>query len=176
MPDSPDIRVAPVTPALAGAVRALRVAPEQYPYVGDVEFNLIDAERDPQSDAMAVLADGQVIGFYRLDHAPTLVTCQPLPAGIGLRAFLIDRAHQGRGLGSRAIAAACRDIERRYPGKRILGLNVDCRNVAAVRAYRKAGFVDSGELYFGGSAGPQQLMLRRLGPVPAMAVGESRDG
>ena len=52
MTDAADIHVTPVTPALAPAVRALRVAADQYPYVGDVTFNLIDAERDPLSDAM----------------------------------------------------------------------------------------------------------------------------
>lgn len=172
MPDRPEISVVPVTPALAPAVRALRVAPDQYPYVGDVSFNLIDAERDPQSDAMAILADGAVVGFYRLDYAPTIVTCKPLAAGIGLRAFFIDRDHQGKGLGTRAIAAACRDIQQRHPERRVLALNVNCRNIAAIRAYRNAGFVDSGELYFGGSAGPQHLMLRRLG----QAAGDARQG
>ena len=33
----PDIRVTPVTPALATAVRALRVAADQYAYVGDID-------------------------------------------------------------------------------------------------------------------------------------------
>ena len=163
MTDAADIHVTPVTPALAPAVRALRVAADQYPYVGDVTFNLIDAERDPLSDAMVILAGDEVIGFYRLDYAPTTVTCKPLEAAIGLRAFLIDRNRQGRGLGTRAIRACCEDIQRRHPDRRVLALNVNCRNVAAIRAYRNAGFVDSGELYFGGSAGPQHLMLRRLG-------------
>jgi hypothetical protein len=45
---------------------------------------------------------------------------------------------------------------------RLLALNVNCRNIAAIRAYRNAGFVDSGELVFGGPAGPQHLMLRSL--------------
>ncbi len=159
----PAIRVAPVTPDLAPAVRALLVAADQYAYVGDVTFNLIDAERDPLSDAMAILADDKVVGFYRLDYAPTTVTCTPLEASIGLRAFLIDRSCQGCGLGTRAIRAVCEDIHLRHPDKRVLALNVNCRNLAAIRAYRNAGFVDSGELYFGGSAGPQHLMLRRLG-------------
>jgi len=163
MHENAAIRVAPVTPELAERVRALRVDADQYAYVGDVSFNLIDAERDPLSDAMAILADDQVIGFYRLDYAATIVTCKPLDAGIGLRAFLIDRSCQGQGLGTRAIGAVCEDIHRRHPDKRVLALNVNCRNLAAIRAYRNAGFVDTGELYFGGSAGPQHLMLRRLG-------------
>lgn len=163
MPAMPDIRVLPVTPDLADAVRALRLAPGQYAHVGDVSFNLADAEANPDSDAMAVLAGDTVIGFYRLDHRPTAVSWKPLlGASVVLRAFLLDRAWQGRGLAVRAILACCADLARRRPACRLLALNVDCCNLAAVRAYRQAGFVDTGELHFGGSAGPQRLMLRGL--------------
>jgi RimJ/RimL family protein N-acetyltransferase len=158
-----DIRVTPVTPGLAPAVRALRVAADQYAYVGAIEVNLLDAERTPDSEAMAILADDSVIGFYRLDHAPGIAASKPLGAGaVGLRAFLLDRAWQGRGLAGGALRAVCGDLRRRHPQARLLALNVDCRNLAAISAYRGAGFVDSGELVFGGAAGPQRLMLREV--------------
>lgn len=158
-----DIRVTPVTPELTPAVRALRVAADQYAYVGAIEVNLLDAERTPDSEAMAILSDDSVIGFYRLDHAPGIVASKPLGAGaVGLRAFLLDRAWQGRGLAAPALRAACGDLRRRHPRARLLALNVDCRNLAAIRAYRNAGFVDSGDLVFGGAAGPQRLMLREV--------------
>jgi len=159
----PTVRVARVTGELAPQVRALRVAPDQYSFVGDVEFNLVDAQRDPRSDAMAILADDEVIGFYRLDYAPTIVAWKPVPASVGLRSFLIDRRYQGHGYGTAAVEACCADVRRRHPERRLLALNVNCMNRGAIRAYRKAGFVDTGELYFGGSAGPQHLMLRSLG-------------
>ena len=159
----PTVRVARVTGELAPQVRALRVAPDQYSFVGDVEFNLVDAQRDPRSDAMAILADDEVIGFYRLDYAPTIVAWKPVPASVGLRSFLIDRRYQGHGYGTAAVEACCADVRRRHPEPRLLALNVNCMNRGAIRAYRKAGFVDTGELYFGGSAGPQHLMLRSLG-------------
>lgn len=162
MMQPPAIRVAPVTPELAAQVRALRVAPEQYSFVGDISFNLVDAERDPRSDAMAILNGGDAIGFYRLDYAPTIVAWKPVPASVGLRAFLIDRRFQGRGFGTCAIAACCADLRQRHPERKLLALNVNCCNRSAIRAYRNAGFVDTGELYFGGSAGPQHLMLRSL--------------
>lgn len=163
MPDMPELRVAPVTPELAPAVRALRVCTDQYAFVGDIAFNLVDAERNPDSDAMAILLGDTVIGFYRLDYAPTVVAWKPIcGASVGLRALTIDRRWQGRGLGTRAIAAACADLRRRHPDRRLLALNVDCSNVVAIGAYRNAGFVDTGELYFGGRAGPQRLLVREL--------------
>ncbi|MGI8560219.1 MAG: GNAT family N-acetyltransferase [Luteimonas sp.] len=163
MPAAPTIRVAPATPDLADAVRALRVAPGQLPYVGDASFNLAAAAADPNSDAMAILADDAVIGFYRLDYRPTAVSWKPLRAtSVVLRAFMLDRVWQGRRLAVRAILACCGDLSRRHPARRLLALNVDCCNVAAIRAYRQAGFVDTGELHRGGRAGPQRLMLRGL--------------
>jgi len=159
----PDLHVAPVTPELGEAVRRLRVAPDQAPFVGDTGFNLDDALRDPRSDAMAILVGAVAIGFYRIDHAPTIVARRSIgEASLGLRAFFIDADWQGRGLGTRAVQACCEDLRTRHPGRRLLALNVNCRNVAAINAYRKAGFVDTGELYLGGSAGPQHLMVRRL--------------
>ncbi len=164
MPAAPALRVALVTPALAEAVRGLRVAPGQHAHVGDVSFNLADAEANPDSEAMAILADDRVIGFYRLDYRPTVIVRVPLrSAAVVLRAFLLDRAWQGRGLAGGALLACCRDVSCRHPRRRLMALNVDCRNVVAVRAYRQAGFVDCGELVFGGSAGPQHVMLRQLG-------------
>ena len=67
--------------------------------------------------------------------------------------------------------ALCDDLQRRHPQRRLLVLMVNCRNRAAVAAYRKAGFVDTGELHRGGRAGPQHLMLRGLNDV-----GQSRHG
>ena len=167
VPDAPPaIAVRPVTAALADAVRALQVAPGQADYVGDTAFNLAQAQADPLSEAMAVLAGDTVAGFYRLDFADNAVAGRSLGApSVGLRAFMLDRAWQGRGLGTRATTALCADLQRRHPRRRLLLLTVNCRNVAAIAAYRHAGFVDSGELYRGGRAGPQHLMLRALGGV-----------
>jgi RimJ/RimL family protein N-acetyltransferase len=160
------IRVQTVTTDLAGGVRALQVAPDQRDYVGDAAFNLEQALADPSSEAMAILADEVVIGFYRLDFAPNAVAGRSFGApAVGLRAFMLDVTRQRRGYGTRAVLALCGDLQRRHPQRRLLVLMVNCRNRAAVAAYRKAGCVDTGELHRGGRAGPQHLMLRSLGVV-----------
>lgn len=160
---APAIGVQPVTAALVAGVRALQVSPEQREYVGDAAFNLEQAQADPLSEAMAILADDRVIGFYRLDFAPNAVAGRGFGTpSVGLRAFMLDISRQGRGFGTRAVVAACEDLRRRHPQRRLLVLMVNCRNRAAVAAYRKAGFVDTGELHAGGRAGPQHLMLRGL--------------
>lgn len=158
-----EVGVVPVDATLAPTVRRLRVTAAQRPFVGDAGFNLDDALRDPLSDAMAILAGGQVIGFYRLDRAPNAVTGRALAQPhLGLRAFLVDHRQQGRGLGTLAVRACCDDAARRHPRHRLLALTVNCRNHAAIATYRRAGFEDSGELFHGGDAGPQHLLLYRL--------------
>lgn len=168
------VHVRVVDASLEDAVRALRVAPAQRASVGDVAFNLADARRVPGSEAMAILAGDAVIGFYRLDHVAAVVAPQRLgPGTVGLRAFLLDAAWQGRGFAVPALRACCADLARRWPAATLLALNVDCANLVALAAYRRAGFVDTGALLAGGAGGPQRLMLRRLG---AAGVGESGHG
>ncbi|MGY1426264.1 GNAT family N-acetyltransferase [Lysobacter sp. A289] len=163
MHEPADIQVVVADATHVTAIRSLRVAPGQSAFVGDIAFNLADAQRDRLSDAMAILHAGQLVGFYRLDRAPHAVTGRRLDQPhLGLRAFVIDRQHQGRGLGIRAIRACCADALRRYPQRRLLALTVNCDNSVALAAYARAGFRDTGELYPGGPAGPQRLMLCHL--------------
>ncbi len=152
-----------MTPARVAAATALQVAPGQDVFVGDTAFNVADACRAPDSDAMAILRDDVVIGFYRIDRAASVASRVPLGSGsLGLRAFMIDRRWQGRGYAARALAACCGDLARSRPDAALLALNVECRNVVAIRTYRSAGFVDTGQLLAGGRGGPQRLMLRAL--------------
>jgi RimJ/RimL family protein N-acetyltransferase len=164
------VRVAPVTDpdaAAATAVRGLRVAHDQARFVGDTAFNLGDTLRDPMSEAMAVYADDEVVGFYRLDFAPNAVVGRSLGApAVGLRAFVIDQRAQGRGYGTRAMTACCDDLRLRHPDRALLVLTVNVANPAAIAAYLRAGFVDTGELFHGGSAGAQHIMLYSLRSVP----------
>ncbi|MEZ0471717.1 GNAT family N-acetyltransferase [Luteimonas salinilitoris] len=159
-----DVRVTRLAPALAGAARRLRLAPGQQSYVGDVACNVELALAAPRCDAMAILRGDDLIGFYRLDYAQTIMARRWLGrATVSLRSFVLDRGVQGRGFGTLAVAACCADLERRRPARRLLALNVHVGNRAALGAYRSAGFVDTGELHAGGGGGPQHLLVRRLG-------------
>ena len=167
-PAPPEVRVGVVSPMLAPAVRTLQVAPEQLQFVGDTAYNLEQTRLDPNSEAMAVLAGERVVGFYRLDFCVEAIAGRALgEPSVGLRAYAIDRREQGRGYGTAAMRACIEDLRRRHPQRRLLALTVNVRNRAAIAAYLKAGFYDTGELYHGGSAGPQHLMLYRLAAAPS---------
>ena len=156
------VHVARVSPALARGVRAVEVAPEQAAFVGNIAINLAEALDDPDSEAMAILANGRVVGFYRLDFSqPGLLGPRNRAPAVSLRSFAIDRREQGQGHGLRAMQALLRDLARRHPRCRLLVLAVNRRNDAARRLYARCGLVRSG-LVVGGRAGPQDVLLRLL--------------
>lgn len=168
------VRVSVVSPMLAPTVRRLQVDPEQMQYVGDTAYNLEQTRLDPNSEAMAVLAGERVVGFYRLDFSVAAIAGRSLgEPSVGLRAYVIDRREQGRGYGTQGMLACATDLRRRYPERRLLALTVNVRNRAAYGVYLKAGFADTGELYHGGAAGPQHLMLLRLAPPASPSLPSS---
>ena len=122
------VRVVVAVGAVVG-VRAVQVSAEQAAFVGNTAFNLLDAQSDPASEPMAILANGRVIGFYRLDFAPRSVVGRDLGTPhAGIRAFCLDRAQQGHGYGMRAAIAMANDLARRHRDRRMLVLAVHCCN------------------------------------------------
>ncbi|WP_407538630.1 GNAT family N-acetyltransferase [Deinococcus radiomollis] len=121
------------------------------------------AEAAPDSEAMVIVAGNQVVGFYRLDFMPGAVAARNFgEPSAGLRGFFIDSRFQGRGLGRFAMDAVIEDLRRRHPTVRVLALSVNQRNPVARQLYLRSGFQDHGEVFPGGSAGPQDVMVRRL--------------
>lgn len=163
MPSAPP-RVEPLSPLQAAAARRLRLLPAQAVYAGDIAFHVDNALQAPDSEAMAVLVDATVVGFYRLDFPTARGPAAEADTrrSVTLRAFALDTAWQGRGLGLPVLTACCADLEHRHPTRDALTLTVDCANTVAVRLYRRAGFSIQTTLP-GGRAGPQYLMRRPLG-------------
>ena len=46
----------------------------------------------------------------------------------------------------------------RHPDATYLALTVNVSNERAIRAYLRAGFTDTGRLYYGGRLGPQHVL------------------
>lgn len=157
------VKVAPVSAFLRPDVVALRVSEAQVPFVGEMPQLLQLAEDAPCSEPMAVLLGEQVIGYYRLDFTPGAIAFRDFGRpSAGLRGFFIGAGWQGQGHGTAAVRAMKADLNTRHPECELLALTVNVRNPAARQVYLKTGFVDSGELYFGGAAGPQHVMVCEL--------------
>lgn len=165
VPDS-HVTVRPVTDAMAARLCDLRVETAQYRYVGDIQAALFDAAGKPQCQAMAVLLGDEVVGFYCIDFA-----CGDAHRAV-LRGLRIDRNHQGRGLGRRALAACIDDLRRRHPGVRTLVAHVDHGNRRAIDLYRGAGFREADAWDFGGPLPQQQLELALDAGQPPDDVGK----
>lgn len=163
MPELAAIRVVPVTPDLHAALLPLHVTPPQRDYVGDIAISLADAAGSTRSTPMAILRGSTPVGYYRIEaNAGTVCGRDFDQHAVGLRSFFIDHRWQRQGLASQALAALVTDLSTRHPAARLLVLLVNCRNLAALRLYLRAHFVDTGELYHGGRAGPQHLLWRAL--------------
>ncbi len=159
----------------AGPLReaALRLAPrpEQEEFSGRAGQTLPLAERDPARHPYVLLEAGRPVAFLVLDETPS--DADP-SADLLLRGFLVDAAAQGRGVATRAVAALPDVVRRDFPAARTVVLTVNVRP-AARAVYLRGGFVDAGELYLGGSAGPQHVLRLDVGAtgagVPASEVG-----
>lgn len=161
------VQVHPVDASLREAVIALAVQPGQDIFVGTVADSLADVAVCPGSEALALLEKGEVVGYVRIDRTAAAVADHALAAdAVALRSFLIDARHQGRGLGTHALAAIASYVAGRHPDRQRILLTVNVRNEGAIRAYARAGYVDSGTLYHGGSAGPQHVLWAPLPPSP----------
>jgi RimJ/RimL family protein N-acetyltransferase len=141
---------------------ALRLAPhpEQEEFSGRADQTLPLAERDPARHPYVLVEDGTAVAFLVLDQTPT--DADPT-ADLLLRGFLVDAAAQGRGVATRAVAALPDVVRRDFPSARSVVLTVNVRNPVARSVYVRGGFVDAGELYLGGSAGPQHVLRLELG-------------
>jgi ribosomal protein S18 acetylase RimI-like enzyme len=163
MPEKPVIRVAPANHSLQAAMLQLSVRASQQAYVGKIDNLLADVANCPDAEPMAICLGSEPVGYYLLDpHSRSVAGRDFDVPALGLRAFFIDARWQGRGLGTLALAALVEDVIGRHGDARLLVLSVNVSNEAAIRMYQGAGFSRSGELYHGGRAGPQHLMLRTL--------------
>lgn len=147
-----------------GAVAEMAVAANQTDFVGDpLRMMLISLEEESRSPYV-IEANGVGVGVLTLQRgAAGLAGWQDDDSAWLLRGFLIDSKSQGQGLGALAARAAVGEARkltaRQGGGQTGVVLSVNERNPAAIAAYAKAGFVDTGR-YLGGNSGPQRIMYR----------------
>lgn len=153
-----------------GAVAGMSLLPGQERFVGDPLRMALAGLAEESRHPFVVESGGAAAG---------LLTLQSSAAGLAgwaddqsawlLRGFLIDRRHQGKGLGAIAAAAAveaARKLTARHQSAESgVVLSVNDENPAGLSAYRRAGFTDAGP-YLGGSAGPQRTMFHSFGDTP----------
>lgn len=155
---SDTITLSRIPPRRLTELADLRQHPGQYANDG-ADMILDDT---PGLSFHAIHADGQLVGMFKLDPNYAERHDFAESTDLGLRGVLIDAALQGRGFGTAAMAALPGHAAMQYPQKRRLVLTVNLLNPAAYMAYIKAGFRDQGQIYSGGSRGPQHILCTDL--------------
>lgn len=140
------------------AVAQVQLAPEQIPFAGTAAEFLADESETLHRHIIKIADD--VVGFFKIDtaYAEQFDFCPPKV--LGLRAFVIGAAYQGKGLGTQAVQALQTYLAQHYTNYNAIYLTVNCRNLGAKKCYLKGGFVDTGEQYLGGAAGAQHIMYQ----------------
>lgn len=171
------VRLEPLSPAtdprLLAAVLALDPGPDQERYCMPASRTYPPASADAARVPFAVVLTGQSggddggvpVGFGVLDRRGHLDHLLDDPAqGLLLRAFYIDSGRQGQGYGAAAARAARALAHQLEPTAQLLVLCVHTSNTAGLRAYGRAGFVDTGGRWQPTAADPQVVMAAALQP------------
>ncbi|EAR07680.1 GNAT family N-acetyltransferase [Reinekea blandensis] len=152
--------VRPYQPDDRDALLNLAVHDEQIPFVGHMADLLAanSATRHP----FVLETNGTLVGFFHIDTGYADEYDFAHAGDVGLRAFLIDHRHQGNGFGRQTMTHLPRLMQTHFPHAKRLVLTVNCKNPTAYQLYCRNGFIDDGELYHGGAAGPQHVLRMPL--------------
>lgn len=154
--------VRPDDEPLRRAVLGTQPRPGQEAWASTAAQTLPAADADPDRTPFAVLDGPRVVGFGVLDRGDLLRRLVDDPArAVLLRGFYLDGSAQGAGLGTAAAARVPQLARSVHPGTELVVLTVDGENAAAMRAYRHAGYVDTGVLALGAGSEPQHVLVAR---------------
>jgi RimJ/RimL family protein N-acetyltransferase len=169
-------------PGARDAVRALAVDARQIEFAGTIETAIrVCEEGDPANvRGLALLVADRVAGFVVLKRGPA-APAWAAPEDAVVSGLRIDLSMQGRGIGTAALHALADWVRENWPDRVRFALRVDEDNIAAIRAYAKAGWVEVGERRIG-RVGPERTLLLSLHqdapgarPLPsARALGVNR--
>ncbi|MBE1446722.1 GNAT family N-acetyltransferase [Paenibacillus sp. OAS669] len=122
------------------AVRGLELEEEQKKFVAlpsaVIDLSLEDAARHP----VVILMDEEPAGFFVLHHSEEFQALAGNENALLLRAFSIDRNHQGKGLAGIVMNQLPEFVIRHFPEANEIVLAVNESNTIAKRLYEKAGF------------------------------------
>ncbi len=154
------LSIEPLREAHYPQLEQLGVTAQQLEFVGSLD-EILGMLSDTVHPHVVVHKD-QVVGFFLLDICYWYEHAFCPKNGLGLRAYFIAQQFQGLGYGAQALDELVNYARYAYKRKSAVYLTVNCRNDLAKACYLKSGFVDTDELYMGGSIGPQHIMRRSI--------------
>ncbi|OGT32013.1 MAG: hypothetical protein A3E87_10705 [Gammaproteobacteria bacterium RIFCSPHIGHO2_12_FULL_35_23] len=130
---------------------------EQYFSDGEVFEKYAD---NPKKYLIGMFGEEEIIGCFYLDFEENnLDQYFSNKSLVVLKGLSIRHNFQGKGIGKLAILEFLDTVPNLHFNKKIeiIVLSVNCKNIAAQRLYKSAGFIDTHEIYYGGKAGPQHV-------------------
>lgn len=94
-----------------------------------------------------IWVDDQAVGYFQLNFSEQETAHYASGGDVcGLEAMCIDYAWQGHGIAGRALRLLPSLLAREHSAIARVNLTVACHNIIAIRAYEKAGFVNTMEV------------------------------
>jgi len=137
-------------------VKKLAVYDDQVKYVGTIKD--LFGNRLDSWNFQLIEANEEIVGFFNIDTGYASQYEFAYENEIGLRAFFISSEHQGNGYCTGTMKKLPEYLKENYQEYPSICLTVNSKNRAAYQCYLEGGFQDTGDLYYGGSAGPQHIM------------------
>ncbi|MEQ6887433.1 GNAT family N-acetyltransferase [Halomonas sp. CS7] len=134
-----DVVLKQVTRENFEAVIALEVATSQRGYVASNLYSLAESSFQPTLRPRAIHCDGEVAGFLMYESFEQ----EGRPPAYSIFRLMVDRHHQGRGIGHRALRCVLDEIRAQGPFERILICYVPTNQVAR-DFYAGLGFQEIG--------------------------------
>ena len=132
------IEIQPITKENWEQAVAIKVDDDQKPFVPSVTESLANAYLKPWDEALdpyVLLTDGMIIGAFYISYTPGSKD------NYWIGGFQIDKEHQGKGFGTRALSYIVEFMREWHPACCVLSLTVEKANSNAIRLYKKFGFI-----------------------------------
>nr|WP_308633476.1 GNAT family N-acetyltransferase [Massilia sp. YIM B02443] len=137
---APSVTLRPVTRDNFEAVTDLELHPHQREYLASNSYSIAQASFYPNYHTRAIYAGEELVGFMMF---VVLDGVEDEEGEYGIWRFMVDRHHQGRGLGRAALQALLDEI-RSDPAACKVWLSYVPGNAVASSFYGSFGFVDTG--------------------------------
>ena len=134
-----DVALQSITRENFEAVIALEVAASQRDYVASNLYSLAESSFQPTFRPRAILCDGEVVGFLMYESFDE----EGRPPAYSIFRLMVDRHHQGRGIGHRAMRCVLDEIRALGPFEHIMICYVPSNRVAR-DFYASLGFRERG--------------------------------
>ncbi|SCW30116.1 diamine N-acetyltransferase [Paenibacillus tianmuensis] len=113
----------------------LSVAEDQYDYVSENMWSLVESKFNPSYQTRAICLDGKPVGFF--------MWVPKTKGKISIWRFMVDENYQNKGIGRKALLLALDEI-RQTDGLEEIEICYNPNNPVAKDFYASFGFVDVG--------------------------------